>query len=212
MADPRSERSWQKLADAQIELLLEQPDTSPTVEQVLQRAGVARATFYRHFTDLDALLAWQVERLLDEIAASIDWDSHAQEGLFSGRVVRAVLERAQASPELFRLFVTGQAGPVPLERMFSRFYQVSLAFQQQRCAHLGIRPGVPLEVICSSLSGQMIGMLRWLLLSQTTIDREQVLSWMRQMFVHGSSQFLEPATAATAATSKNSVSPPGDAQ
>ena len=208
MADPRSERSWQKLADAQLELLLEQPGISPTVEQVLQRAGVARATFYRHFKDLDDLLAWQVEHMLDAISASIDWNSNMQESLFNGRVVRAVLEHAQARPEVFRLFVTGQAGPVPLERMFSRFYQASLAFQQQRCAQLNIQPGAPLEVICSSLSGQMIGMLRWLLISQSEIDREQVVSWMRQIFLHGFSQFLDPA--GVTATEANPPLQPGD--
>lgn len=193
MADPRSERSAQKLADAQIELLLEQPGKTPTVEQVLQRAGVARATFYRHFTDLDALLAWQVERMLDAISASIDWSSHVQEGLFSGRVTRAVLEHALARPDVYRLFVTGQAGAVPMDRLFSRFYQASLAFQKQRCAQLGIQPGAPLEVICSSLSGQLIGMLRWLLQSPTEVNREQAVSWMRQMFLYGVQQFLEPA-------------------
>jgi AcrR family transcriptional regulator len=193
MADTRIERTWHKLAAAQIELLLEQPGKPLTVEQVLQRAGVARATFYRHFTDLDALLAWQVERELDAITASIDWSKHEQEGLFSGRVVRAVMQHALARQELFRLYLTGKAGAVPLERMFSRFYQASLAFQQQRCANLGIGSGVPLEVVCSSLSGQLIGMLRWVLLSQHEIDSEQVVAWMREMFLHGFNQFLDPA-------------------
>ena len=206
MADTRIERSWHKLAEAQIELLLEQPGKLPTVEQVLQRAGVARATFYRHFTDLNALLAWRVERELDEITASVDWSRHEQEGLFSGRVVRAVLAHAQAKPELFRLFLTGKAGPVPLERMFSRFYLASLAFQQQRCANLGIRSDVPLEVVCSSLSGQLIGMLRWLLLSQREIDSEQIVAWMREMFLYGFNQFLDPA--ATAAIPAALITPP----
>ena len=105
MANTRSQRSWHKLAEAQIELLLQQPDKSPTVEQVLQRAGVARATFYRHFRDLDSLLAWQVEHLLDTIGASIDWSSYAKEELFNGRVVRALLEHAQARPDLFHAYV-----------------------------------------------------------------------------------------------------------
>lgn len=195
MANTRSQRSWHKLAEAQIELLLQQPDKSPTVEQVLQRAGVARATFYRHFRDLDSLLAWQVEHLLDTIGASIDWSSYAKEELFNGRVVRALLEHAQARPDLFRLYLTGQAGPVPLERFYTRFYQASLAFQTQRCADLGFQPGAPLEVICSSLSGQMIGMLRWLVLSPHEINREQVVDWMQQMCLHGFEKLLNPPAA-----------------
>lgn len=195
MADLRSERSWQKLADAQIELLLEQPGKAPTVEQVLRRAGVARATFYRHFTDLDSLLTSQVERLLDAIAADIDLSPHVPNGVFNENAVRVVLAHAMAKPELFRLFLTGQAGAIPLERLNSRFYQASLAYQRQRFAHLGLQSAVPLEIICSSISGQLVGMLRWLVFSPTAIDHEQVLSWMRKIYLYGFSQFLDPAAA-----------------
>jgi AcrR family transcriptional regulator len=193
MADPRIQRSCQKLANALLELLQEQPANLPGIEQLLKRAGVARATFYSHFTDINALLSWQVDQMLDEIYASIDWRSHDSEGLFSGRVVRAVLLQAKRQSGLFRLLLTGAAGPIPMERIYSRFYQASLDFNRQRCTQQNIQPQVPLEVICSSISGQLIGLLRWTVLHDPNADTEQLVAWMRQIYLHGFSQLLRPA-------------------
>jgi AcrR family transcriptional regulator len=193
MSDPRTLRSRQKLANALLQLLAEGAAYPPAVNLLLEKAAVARATFYSHFTDMDALLSWEVDRLLDEVQASIDWQGHAQDAPFSGRVVRAVLGRAREQVELFRLLLTGGAGPIPLERFYSRFYQASLAFNQQRCATLGIQPAIPLEVICSSVSGQIIGVLRWMVVHQPDADIEQLVAWMRQIYMNGLSHLLVPA-------------------
>jgi AcrR family transcriptional regulator len=186
MSDPRTLRSRQKLANALLQLLADEASAyPPPVNLLLEKAGVARATFYSHFTDIDALLSWEVDRLLDEVQASIDWQGQAQDPPFSGRVVRAVLTRAREQIPLFRLLLTGGAGPIPLERFYTRFYQASLASNRQRCANLGLQPAIPLEVICSSVSGQMMGVLRWMVVHQPDADIEQLVAWMRQIYMAG---------------------------
>ncbi len=51
-ADPRFQRSYDALVRAVTELLDEAPLSKLSIAQLVQRAGVARPTFYQHFPDL----------------------------------------------------------------------------------------------------------------------------------------------------------------
>ncbi|MFP3534278.1 helix-turn-helix domain-containing protein, partial [Burkholderia sp. SIMBA_042] len=53
-ADPRFQRSYDALVRAVTELLDEAPLSKLSIAQLVQRAGVARPTFYQHFPDLQA--------------------------------------------------------------------------------------------------------------------------------------------------------------
>ncbi|MBK7878414.1 MAG: TetR/AcrR family transcriptional regulator [Planctomycetes bacterium] len=53
--DPRRRRTRDRLGDALVELIQEQPFDSITVQHVLDRAGVARSTFYANYKDKDDL-------------------------------------------------------------------------------------------------------------------------------------------------------------
>lgn len=51
-ADPRFQRSYDSLVRAVTELLDEAPLSKLSIAQLVQRAGIARPTFYQHFPDL----------------------------------------------------------------------------------------------------------------------------------------------------------------
>src|SRR5881392_1785654 len=51
--DPRVRRTRDALGDALIALVQEKPFESITVQDLLDRAGVGRSTFYAHFSDKD---------------------------------------------------------------------------------------------------------------------------------------------------------------
>ncbi len=59
--DRRVRRTREALGDAMIALLLEKPFEDVTVQQVLDRAGVARSTFYKHFRDKNDLLLSDID-------------------------------------------------------------------------------------------------------------------------------------------------------
>jgi AcrR family transcriptional regulator len=56
-SDPRSQRSRSALLQAFFALVVARPYREITVGVVIQRAGVARSTFYEHFRSKDELLA-----------------------------------------------------------------------------------------------------------------------------------------------------------
>jgi AcrR family transcriptional regulator len=55
-ADPRVERSTRAVLVAMGQLLPEVPYAELTVQQILDRAGVSRGTFYKHYRNKDAAL------------------------------------------------------------------------------------------------------------------------------------------------------------
>lgn len=57
MARPRSMKVHTAALDAALDLVLENGLDSVTMEEVATRSGVAKSTLYRHFGDLDTLLA-----------------------------------------------------------------------------------------------------------------------------------------------------------
>jgi AcrR family transcriptional regulator len=70
--DPRIARSTRALGQALVELIQERDYREVTVQQVLDRAGVGRATFYAHYRNKDDVLHSSYDRLfaaLEPLAA-----------------------------------------------------------------------------------------------------------------------------------------------
>ncbi len=66
--DRRVLRSRDTLGDALIELMQEKPFDDITVQQVLDRAGVGRSTFYAHYRDKDDLFLSDVEDFFEMLS------------------------------------------------------------------------------------------------------------------------------------------------
>jgi AcrR family transcriptional regulator len=69
--DQRVKRTCNRLGTALLELIVEKPVNEVTVQDVLDRAGVGRATFYQHFRDKDDLLVSQLEMFLEFMSTAL---------------------------------------------------------------------------------------------------------------------------------------------
>lgn len=69
--DRRVLRSRERLGDAMIELIQEKPFDEITVQEVLDRAGIGRTTFYSHYSDKDDLFLSDVDEFLEGAAAML---------------------------------------------------------------------------------------------------------------------------------------------
>ncbi len=61
--DRRVQRTRQLLQDALIAMMIEKGYEATTVQDIIDRANVGRATFYAHFADRETLLASRIEDL-----------------------------------------------------------------------------------------------------------------------------------------------------
>lgn len=69
--DRRVRRTRDRLGDALVELVQEKPFDSITVQDLLDRAGVARSTFYVHYRDKDDLLLSDVDEFFESLATML---------------------------------------------------------------------------------------------------------------------------------------------
>ena len=69
--DRRTLHTRDLLGDALIALMQEKPFDEITVQNVLDRAGVARSTFYLHYSNKDDLLLSDIEDFLEKISAAL---------------------------------------------------------------------------------------------------------------------------------------------
>jgi AcrR family transcriptional regulator len=69
--DARVKRTRQQLGYALLNLIVEKPIDQVTVQDVLDRSGVGRSTFYFHYRDKDDLLISQLEMFLETMSTAL---------------------------------------------------------------------------------------------------------------------------------------------
>jgi AcrR family transcriptional regulator len=83
--DRRIRRTRDRLGDALIALILEKPFDAITVQEVLDRAGVGRSTFYAHFRDKDDLFLSDADEFLAHMAGLLARRGESSERVFPVR-------------------------------------------------------------------------------------------------------------------------------
>jgi AcrR family transcriptional regulator len=69
--DQRVRRTRDRLGDALMQLLTEKPFEEITVQEVLDRAGVSRSTFYSHFRDKNDLFMSDADDFFENLATAL---------------------------------------------------------------------------------------------------------------------------------------------
>lgn len=157
--DRRVRRSQKLLFDALMALITEKDYESITVSEIVNRADVARATFYVHFDDKNALLLSSLDTLAETIVEEVK--GFSKEDLLSGTLHPAlvVFDYLQRNPVLFRVILNGQGGSFVLQRL--RFYAAQTAHQV--LANLELTPSIPPNIIIDFVAGAMLSVITgWL--------------------------------------------------
>ena len=97
--DQRVARTRQRLAAALIDLILEQGYEPITIREIVQRAGVGYATYFRHFPDKESLLLDALDRYLAELIALV---RQQPAGVHAGR---QLFDFVGSRPQLSRVFL-----------------------------------------------------------------------------------------------------------
>jgi AcrR family transcriptional regulator len=155
--DKRIQRTRDRLGDAMIALILEKPFDSITVQDVLDKAGVGRSTFYAHFKDKDDLFISDIDEFFADVSTQI-----AASGEQSDRVVPArefFNHLANAQPLLDAFTASGRIHDVwdlaqghfarGIEQRLAALPRASDASAAQRAAR------------ANALAGAFLALIRW---------------------------------------------------
>jgi AcrR family transcriptional regulator len=183
-SDRRVRRSRQALRDALVALVLEHGYETVTVEAIIQRADVARATFYAHYSDKAELLASLVEDLATELTARLI-PIAATGPAVRGTAVRELFRHADERRELYRVTLSGAAdgrARAAYEQVLCRGVQA--VFSNATVAN-NATPRLPVQVSARAWTGSHLALLDWWLNEEPQHSADELTMMAMQLLVNG---------------------------
>ena len=160
--DRRIQRTQQLLHAALMSLVQEKGFEAVTVQEIIDRANVGRATFYAHFDSKDDLLASGIERLRVTLkerqhkALGAGMPDDARLFAFSHELfVHANDHRA-----VFRAMVGKRSGAVVQQLLHKMLVDLVRDEVKQLVSARG-DDGTPVEAIAQFIGGGLLGLLIW---------------------------------------------------
>lgn len=148
-------RTTRALAHALIELIQERRYDDITVQQIIDRAGVGRATFYAHYRNKDDALHSSYEGLFAIFESVLDRSVERRRRLFPvAEFVAHVVEQHELRNALRR---SGR-----LEEAYEMFAGHIAAIIERRLASWDdVQPTISRRLAARMLAGALLEMLRW---------------------------------------------------
>jgi AcrR family transcriptional regulator len=177
--DRRSRRTRRLVTAAMTELLLEKPWDDITVQAILDRADIGRATFYHHFRDkldvVDAVAAEMFEGLHDADPLTTSGGSLPVRGLFRHAAERYRSLRAMLDTPGAEVFWT-QSHAALCAAIESSL--VAPAARRSRSA-------VPAPIQAQFVAGALLGVLKWWLREGMPHPPEQMAAMFEALMPAG---------------------------
>lgn len=178
--DRRSQRTRRLVSSAMMELLSEKRYEAITVQDILDRAGIGRTTFYSHYYDKEDVHAAMMEQMLEGMSQQLS-KRHAGHGIVPSL---ELFQHIQQDHKHFQALAGGPTAERLWETMqtaLGRTVEQSLiATRKDKKA-----PSIPLTVISSYLAGAFLNLLKWWLKSGMPYTPEEMDEMFRQLALPG---------------------------
>ena len=162
MVDRRVRRTQRALREAFIGLVLEHGYDAVTVEDITERADVARATFYAHFDDKEQLLTTLFGEITTELTDRLTQVDHVPEHIRTD-VVTAFYEHAAEYRDLYRVCLSGAGNGRPRAAYVNLIAMGAEKMIGERVSTDGLQLRADFADICRMFAGAHTAMLAtWL--------------------------------------------------
>jgi AcrR family transcriptional regulator len=180
-AQRRVARTKAAIEDAFVQLVLERGYERVAVEDISERADLARATFYSHYPNKEAVLFSVFNRLIEDLMQRIayqggPWNEVRREA------IQAVYEHAAEMPDLYRACLSDARTRQAYVSTLSRYVEQNFA---ERAKALGRQPRVPVPVMARGFVGAHLAVLEAWLAGELKGDVERLASMTLDLLVAG---------------------------
>ena len=178
--DKRVARTRQALQAALLELMVECGYEHLSVQQILDRAGVGRATFYLHFGSKEDLLRSSLERLREHLAQ--DWNSAAGRPVGSSLPLGfslAFFQHVDSHRKLYRAIVGRESGAIVDKEMRRVLADLVLSEVGQLDRSAKVRAKA--DLAAQYVAGALMGVVTWWLDRNIKLSAEEMDSTFRLM-------------------------------
>ena len=179
--DRRSQRTYRLVNAAFAELVVEKPYDEILVQDILDRAGIGRTTFYAHYFDKEDVLDTIIEQELELLTRQI---AHAA---VKRRVIPSLelFEHAYHSQnQQFRALMRSRASEFLWEALQAALCRaiepaLSTLFAERRS------PPIPLPVVSEYLASTLLTLFKWWVAADMPYPPEQIEHIFQQLALPG---------------------------
>jgi AcrR family transcriptional regulator len=179
--DRRIERTQQLLRGALRSLIQEKGFEALTVQEIIDRANVGRATFYSHFDNKDDLLVSGFEDLRASLKAR-QRDAFSRGRTIEERVFgfsQEVFSHTNEYRDAFRAMVGQRSGAV-VQRLLHKLLVELIREDVKRTVVRGDNP-VHTEALVHFIAGALVGVLMWWLDGRMRLSVDDVNAYFRRL-------------------------------
>ncbi len=152
--DRRTQRTRRQLNGALVDLIKEKRFDDITVQNVIDRAGVGRSTFYSHFRDKEDVFEQQWEQFIVRLAGEINW---AKAGTGSFVPVRSLFQHLQETQSFYRGLVrSGKIDAIFKSGIESLSHKIETALKRRV-----VKPRIPISILSNYLASELFALLKW---------------------------------------------------
>jgi AcrR family transcriptional regulator len=189
MKDRRVRRTRALLQDALLQLMVQKGYEATTVQDIIDRADVGRATFYAHFADKRTLLASRLEDLRDSLMAQQRQPALQSDGTRHLSFSRPLLEHAAGGLPLWRALAGAESGAFVLQRIHDML--TDLVRNDVLAWGIQLSPQHR-EMVVQYLTGAFMSVMTWWLDQGAELSVEEVDQVFQQLSVGSLTSQLGP--------------------
>ncbi len=160
--DRRVRRSRRAMQEALVSLVLERGFAAVTVETIIQRADVSRATFYAHFSDIDQLLRSVVTDLIQSLVKrSAETAPTGPNAVAKGAAISLLCQHADEHRDLYRVILSGSGNGQGRAAYTNALTEGITRVFTSLVASNNAVPRIPIDVVARSWAGSFTSLLDW---------------------------------------------------
>jgi len=177
----RVARTKAAIEDAFVQLVLEHGYERVAVEDISGRADLARATFYAHYPNKEAVLFSVFNRLIEDLMQRIAYQSGPWNEVRRD-AIQAAYKHAAEMPDLYRACLSDARTRRAYLSTLSRYVEQNY---RNRLSALNKQPRVPVPLMARAFVGAHIAVLEAWLIGELTDDPDQLASMTLDLLIAG---------------------------
>jgi AcrR family transcriptional regulator len=177
----RVARTKAAIEDGFVQLVLEQGYERVAVEDICERADLARATFYAHYPNKEAVLFSVSNRLVEDLMGRIAYHGGPW-NVVRRDAIAAAYKHAADQPDLYRACMSDARTRQAYLSILSRYAEQNF---RDRLAALGRQPRVPVPLMARGFVGAHLAILEAWLAGELHGDIEELASMALDLLVAG---------------------------
>jgi AcrR family transcriptional regulator len=177
----RVARTKAAIEDAFVQLVLERGYDKVTVEDITDRADLARATFYVHYPNKEAVQFSVFNRLTEDLVQRIA-NQGGPSNVVHRDAIQAAYKQAADMPDLYRACLSDARTRQAHLSTLSRYAEQNF---RDRLTALGKQPRVPVPVMARAFVGAHVAILEAWLAGELDGDVEELASMALDLLIYG---------------------------